>query len=272
MPLCRYCGKPTKGILSFSHPECAETFKKGRKQIRELLEKAFASFDLEKLSAAQEIAQQAFIGEEGLSQLICEFLPKAIEEALEDHLLTEDELTVLHKANQLLTKEDARKIGSALNQLHKATILSYLNQGIIPTVSIQGSLPFILQKEERPIWIEENVGLYEYKSEREYLSSGGGVSVRIAKGVYIRSSQFRTRQVITRERLHQVDKGVLLVTNKHFYFGGTKKIQRFPLRKIIGLRLYQDAIELHLDGAKPKAWIFTTGDPRFLANLINFLQ
>lgn len=272
MPLCRYCGKPTKSILSLAHPECVETFKKGERQARDLLAKAFESFDLEKLSIAQQVAQQALVGEKGFSHLISQFLPKAIERALEDHLLTDDEATFLHKANQLLTKEDARKISSALDQLNKATILLYLNRGNIPTVSIQGSLPFLLQKEERPIWVEENIGLYEYKSEKEYLSSGTGVSVRIAKGVYIRSSQYRTRQVITKERLHLVDKGILLITDKHFYFGGTKKIRRFSLHKIIGLRLYKDAVELHLDGTKPQVWIVTTNDPKFLANLINFLQ
>lgn len=166
MPLCRYCGKPTKSILSFAHPECVETFKKGERQARDLLAKAFESFDLEKLSIAQQVAQQALVGEKGFSHLISQFLPKAIEKALEDHLLTDDEATFLHKANQLLTKEDARKISSALDQLNKATILLYLNRGHIPTVSIQGSLPFLLQKKSSPFGLKKILGSMNIKAKR----------------------------------------------------------------------------------------------------------
>lgn len=272
MPRCKYCKQPTASWFARAHPECESTHKKGLEEIRLRLQRAlFESYQLEDLQIAETRAQQSFVSTEEISEIVAELFPKALNKALEDHVLTEAEILVLHKATQLLTEKAHERIAPAINTLKKATILAYLQEGRLPNVSIQGSVPFILQKGEQPVWVEENVPLYEYKTERSYVSSGFGISVRIAKGVYLRPSQHQVRQVVTKEFIKQTDRGLLLFTNKNIYFGGAK-LRRIPLNKVVGLRLFKDGVEVHMDGTKSKPLVFGVNDPVFIANLINALQ
>jgi hypothetical protein len=54
-----------------------------------------------------------------------------------------------------------------------------------------GNLPFVFQKDEKLIWVFQNVEFYEEHTRTEYQGGSIGGSVRIARGFYLRTSAFR---------------------------------------------------------------------------------
>ncbi|MFZ5992084.1 MAG: hypothetical protein ACOYW9_09985 [Deinococcota bacterium] len=270
MPKCRYCGQPTQGFLSFAHRECTERHTKGKAEIARRIELLPQEPD-PKLALAQikQIASDAFLGGEGLTSTVLAALPKAIENALDDHLLSVQEQRAFEVLIQELGLDSRKEIHPYVLRLARAAVLRELAEGRVFEYPLPPNAPILLQKGEKLAWVFQEVKLYEYRVHREYVSSGGGVSVRVAKGVYLRSSQVRTKPIVT-ERLELVDRGMLLVTTKHLYFHG-KQAHRLALKKIVALDPYRDGIEVHPDGAKPKSRIYVLDDGWFASNLITGL-
>ena len=72
--------------------------------------------------------------------------------------------------------------------------------------------------------------------ERQYVGGSSGVSIRIMKGVYFRSSEFRGHPVTrTRTSRDVVDVGQMAVTTKHLYFVGRSKGFRVRHSKIAAI-------------------------------------
>ncbi|MBR6490953.1 MAG: hypothetical protein IKT02_01325 [Bacteroidales bacterium] len=66
------------------------------------------------------------------------------------------------------------------------------------------------------LWQYCDVKLFEKKVQREYHSNRGGVSIRIAKGIYYRPSTGRMKPV-EHSYMNQEGIGDLYITNKHHY-------------------------------------------------------
>jgi len=113
----------------------------------------------------------------------------------------------------------------------------------------------------------QGVQYYEQKNRREYVGGSTGVSVRIAKGVYLRTSAFKGRPVDRLETVH-FGTGILAVTNKHIYFSGEEKKFRVRLDKIVTFEPFSDGIGIQRDAATAKPQTFLTGDGWFTYNLV----
>ncbi len=94
-----------------------------------------------------------------------------------------------------------------------------------------------------------------------------GVSVKIMKGVYYRTSAFKGRPVET-SSLDLMDVGKLGITTKYIYFVGSKKSFRVPYKKVVNFVPYSDGIGLFRDAANAKQQVFKSGDGWFLFNLV----
>ena len=80
------------------------------------------------------------------------------------------------------------------------------------------------------VWVMEDVDYIETVVRRERRGSSHGLSIRVARGLYYRSSTFRSRVIEKEETVHQ-DTGLLGFTTKHIYFSETKRSSRSATTK-----------------------------------------
>ena len=97
------------------------------------------------------------------------------------------------------------------------------------------------------------------------------MSVRVARGVYLRSSAFKGEPVRT-EYLSEEGTGLLAVTNRAVYFYSPAKSFKIIPKKIIAVEAFSDGISITPDGASPKPRFVKVDDPWFAANVITRLN
>ena len=267
---CRHCKQPA-GWLRSVHKECATKFEQGKALITSLLvdaiedDAALASF----YSQASAVAKEHFLGEQDIDNLIVEGFGQAVDDFLEDGLLTEEEEASLTLAARKLKVPQARLVATGTaDKLRKGYVLRELMYGRLPEPQSQAErLPFNFQKSERPVWCFEGVKYCEMKTSREFVGRSHGVSVRIARGLYYRTGSFRGHPVETTSLQH-IDTGLLALTNKHLYFSGAKKSFRIAYAKIVSFTPYSDGLGLHREAASAKPQLFITTDGWFTYNLV----
>lgn len=266
---CKYCGKPA-GLLRSAHKECKAKNESGKTEIMSLIKKAAhdASFVSSLKSTAEVVAQKHFIRTSDIPSVVINGWERAVEAAFEDGVLTkEEESNLVDIQNHFeLDQKDLDKNG-AFSKVVKGVVLRELLNGTIPEkVTVKGNLPFNLQKDEKLIWIFQGVQYYEQKTRRHYEGGSRGVSIRVAKGVYFRTSGFSAHPVETTETIH-IDTGILAATSKHLYFAGGAKSFRVPYKKIVSFEPYSDGIGIQRDATTAKPQTFITGDGWFTYNL-----
>jgi len=200
-----------------------------------------------------------------------EALKRAIHDVLSDNLLSSEEERRLKSflTEFSITQADAPE---QYLQIVKGGILRDLTEGKVPTrVNVDGSLPFNLQRGEKLIWLFEKVDLIEEHRHTHYEGRSAGLSIRIAKGVYYRTSAFRGHPVQT-TAMEVSDRGFLGVTNKHIYFAGSAKSFRVALNHIVRFQSFDDGVGITKDTASAKLIVFRTGDGWFTNNLLQNLN
>jgi hypothetical protein len=270
MAKCVYCGENV-GLFRNFHQECDKKHHDGVKKVMELAQRSIISVgSLELLD--QEISQivsSSFISPERKNELLIEAWGKAVETALDDGVISEDEENSLisFKDHYSLSRDDLDSIG-AWAKVVKAAILRDILEGNLPDrVKISGSLPFNFQKSETLVWLFQDVKYYEEKSRRRFEGGSQGVGLRISKGVYYRVGAFSAHPVVTQETVH-IDTGQLAVTNKNLYFAGDRKAFRIPFNKIVAFNPFNDGIGIQRDAQTSKPQSFNTGDGWFTYNLL----
>lgn len=113
----------------------------------------------------------------------------------------------------------------------------------------------LLLENEEYAFLTDETALFETRAVRT--SSGGGVGVRIAKGIGVGGYQGRSE---SHQELKQIDTGTITVTNKRIIFRGSQENRVVPISKIVELKLHADGIELASTG-KQKSSIFTVSNP-----------
>ena len=114
-------------------------------------------------------------------------------------------------------------------------------------------------KSEAPIWAFENVQYLEDKTIRERAGGSGFGAMRVAKGVYVGGSRYRSRSE-EREATVHADTGTVAVTNKHIYFSGARKKFRIRHDRIVTYDAYSDGLSVTRDAANAKRQIFAVGE------------
>ena len=76
-----------------------------------------------------------------------------------------------------------------LTQVVKAAVIRDIIEGIVPErQNITGRVPFNLMKSEKLVWVMTDVDYLEVVTRRERRGSSHGLSIRVAKGVYIETA------------------------------------------------------------------------------------
>ena len=219
-------------------------------------------------TASEAIAERHFIGKPDVADLIIAGWERAVDDVFDDGILTAEEEASLGKIQEYFgfDQYDLDKSG-AFTKVVKGSVLRDLLNGKVPErVAIQGNFPFNLQKGEKLVWLFQDAKYYEQKTRRHFQGRSSGFSIRVARGLYYRTSGFRGYPVETKEDVY-VGTGLLAFTTKHLYFTGGAKGLRVAYKKIIAFEPHSDGIVIHRDGARAKPQSFITGDGWFTYNL-----
>jgi hypothetical protein len=276
MANCRYCLQPA-GLLKKFHKECLEKYE-GTKSKIELLIKDFIKGDSNNLLGKFKedltvLATNNFINNTELNNLIVGGWEKSVEGAFEDGILSnEEENHLIEVATYFGMQDENLNKNDYYQKLIKGALLRELMEGKIPErIKIDGDLPFNFQKNEKVVWLFQNVELLENRTRRQYVGAYQGVSVRITKGIYYRTGGFKGNPVNTVETIH-TDTGLLATTDKHIYFQGAIKGFKIPYNKIVSYTPYSNGIGVQKDGVSAKPQSFITNDGWFIYNLITNLS
>ncbi|HOB18297.1 MAG TPA: hypothetical protein PKK74_06355 [Candidatus Methanoculleus thermohydrogenotrophicum] len=153
---------------------------------------------------------------------------------------------------QTLTADEWQRIayGGASDARQRELDLEYaleqFQRGFVPELRVESNA-VLLKRGERAVAVIPGVTLKEPRSVRKTYGGGGGPSIRIAKGVYFRTSGFGSRSE-SHEEIKAIDSGTLTLTNRRLVFAGGKRTINFPLKKIVGLKPYKDALAINRDG------------------------
>lgn len=156
----------------------------------------------------------------------------------------------------------------ALERIAQSLILKNLQNGIYPNVPL--TVPVMLTKGEKIIWVYGNVTMLQEKITREYIGGSRGVSYRICKGLTYRTGSFKGSPV-ERSSMERVGTGELVITDKNFFFHCTTASFKIPYKILVGLTPYSDGLEVHKEAAKPKRIVFQGFDAWFVINVINLV-
>lgn len=283
MGKCVYCGE-SAGLFRRRHRACRQRADQATAKIEALcVNAALHEEDLESLPAAIRTAGEAAnlaMPDSEVRDIIAVGWGAAVKDAMEDHALSNREKRGLnrYRARFNLNEEELSKTG-AFRVFKMLSLLNVVNRGILPRPDLDsftvefGRLPFNFMKSEVLLWVFGDVGYGEQITHREYRGSSMGVSIRVAKGVYVRPGSFRGRTVETTSMEH-TDDGLFGITTKHIYFKGQNKAFRVRLDKIVSLDPYADGLGIMRDTARAKPEVFYMGEIPvwFSVNLIDAVQ
>jgi hypothetical protein len=269
MGKCPYCNT-SAGVFKKLHKECEQINKKGIYKINELSADFFSNPELVNLNELKSISKESFVSETALKDILIDTYSQYLNVFLDDGTLSEEEENKLEEYQEKfdLSQNDLEK-KDLLSQTLRASILRQLINGeeLTNRIKIQGNLPFKFQKSENLVWLFQNVDLFEQRIKTTYKGGSQGVSIRIAKGLYYRTSSFRGHPVKT-TNIVPVATGMLALTNKHLYFSSRIKNFRINYDKIITLEPYSDGIGITKDGVTAKPQVFKNVDGWFCYNFI----
>lgn len=235
MGICSLCGQKA-GWFEDIHAECKTQFDTGMMKIVALSAESITHTtpDWQRLQAeCAELAQEAHVSEFWLRVAYARAYGQVLTHYLEDDLLDESEEQHLTDYQHAigLTQAELDGVGGFLSTMGKAATLRDLMHGKLSTRFSTAGLPALnFQKDEQVLWAFSNCELLEDRIKREFVGKSSGFSVRISKGVYYRVGAFRGTPIERSERT-SLDTGMVVMTNKHIYFSGSKKTVRHPYQK-----------------------------------------
>lgn len=281
MGICKHCGEDA-GWFKREHRACVEELRQARRTIVRLsVEGALAGrHDPELQGRLREIARRGRLADSNLRALVVEGMDRALQSALDDHILEPSELRALQMFQLSQGIADYELEDRGINEkIRQAALLrSLFEEGAIPKAEgprlgrSRERLPFNTMKSETVLWVFHNVDYLTEVTRREFQAGSSGMSFRIAKGVYYRTGNSRGRTV-TSKSMEVVDSGIMGITTKHIYWAGQQgfgnsKSFRIRLNRIVSLDDYSDGIGIMRDTQRAKPEGFSGIDGGFATNLI----
>lgn len=276
MGKCKYCGIDA-GFFKSKHNECEASYLLASTKLTKMLLAAFKNFtDFYTIDTQiKNTIKENSIAEEALQNIYVQALDQAILHYLDDGLISVDESRTVARFQQYTgLPQQVLNANKSLEKVVQAGIIQQVMNGVVPTpaITIQGGLPFLLQKNEKIIWIFRNVAYYQQKTRREMRGRTQGMSFRVMKGVYYRVGGFKGTPIETTHNEY-IDTGVVGLTDKHLYFSSSRKSFKLPYSKIIDIQSYSDGIGLQKEGATAQPLTLKGVDSWFVYNLItNIIQ
>jgi hypothetical protein len=125
---------------------------------------------------------------------------------------------------------------------------------------------FNLQANEVLLAVIPQISYYESKTRVSYVGGSSGASIRIARGLWLRSSSYRGQRV-ERESIELRDTGTVGFTTKHIYFAGKVTSFRTAYDRIVSYAPYEDGLSFHRAAASARPQFLMVPDSWFFASL-----
>ena len=170
-----------------------------------------------------------------------------------------------HEEYQARQAEQQKKIET------QRKVLAILEEGKVPDLHLSVDVPFKLQKNEKWILAVNDVAYAEMRTKREIVGRSAGASVRVMKGVSVRTGASRGTPV-EKDVLTPRGSGTFALSTKHVFFHGERSF-RIPLGKIVSVQGSPRGLEIVRDRASALPEYFGIGgsDATFVADLIHLL-
>jgi hypothetical protein len=275
---CKFCGEAA-GWFNTAHSECRKReaqrihrLESGRLSlVHEATQMLLAEQTDFSLAARrlEEIEERSQLPVQERNSLLARAWSQCLDKFLEDGLLSAEEEAKLaaFRSHFALTQDILDRDGS-MTRAAKAGALRELVEGGIPTrLRVPGGLPFNFQASEQMVWAFPAVRYLQDRVRKQYVGQSQGLSIRVAKGVYYRTSGFRGHVVESTET-KEMDRGWLALTTKHLYFGGSHESLRIPYKKVVSFQPFSNGIGLMRDVANAKLQSFVNDDGWFTYNLV----
>lgn len=272
---CRFCHKDA-GFLKKEHDECRRKYDEACSSVSRTIEQCFSTKTdfYTKANEVNAALTKGMIQGEDKDKLYVACLDKAVESYLGDNIISDSEYQMITRFVQFSgMPQTAINANHSLDKVVQSQVLNEILNGRVPTqrFSIAGGLPFMLGRDEAPVWVFRNITLHEQKTVREMVGRNRGFNIRVAKGVYYRTGGFRGTPVETTS-MQKVGVGMVCLTTKNVYFSSPEKSIKIPYDKIISVNTYSNGIDLQKDGAREKPIFLEGVDSWFCYNVIANLK
>ncbi|HEX5234146.1 MAG TPA: hypothetical protein VFW25_02320 [Silvibacterium sp.] len=233
MAKCKYCGK-WAGFFHGEHQECAE-------QAAEK-ERAIAA----KVAQARALITSAPEGAVSVPELASLIAPIADGNPEVPWRAFCDWITGIANGNLEPSSRQQNLAASLVKQfgfdpqrvpdagwdkfLHMCAMRDVEDGKLPEVVHFSGDLPFNLEDGERVVWVFDNSGFYEDQVVRSSTRNYGGVSLRVAPGVYVHGGQSVRPE--SKEGFVHVDQGTLALSDRAVLFQGQHRAIRFRYEDI----------------------------------------
>lgn len=266
MPACTYCQEPA-GFLRWWHGPCRKAHQAALREIRSAILQV--SWSPEKAKAAKfrvgKAAADGRVKPAKLAEVLLGAWKDSVDRALNDHLLTQAEQDTLEAlARHFEIPEGETWLWH--EQMKQGELMRKIEEGHIPEYQPTHPLPFNFQKSEKLVWVFPGTDYYKQTTKRRFEGGSRGVSVRVAKGVYLRAGAFKGQSISETEDEY-IDTGTLAFTTKHLWFHSDSHRFRVRWDKIIAFDPLDDGLGIQRDRARAKPESFLTGMGWFTCNL-----
>ena len=186
-----------------------------------------------------------------------------LDAALADGRLTQDEV------NAIVNWSQANGVpldGPGGWKLRQAVYLQTLLNGERCPAPVPAPDGIAWEPGEVFIYAWPQVSIAEYQTQKQYVAGSAGVSVRVCKGVYVRSGGTRGH-VETSKGLSSLGVGAVAVTNRNIYVMAPVEPIKAPLKKLVSAKALRNGVVLNFSG-RQKMLALDAGDHWFMTNVI----
>lgn len=282
MGICRYCGQ-SAGWFRDVHNTCAISCRQGCEKVTSVVastikekvnlptghpdtEDWYSEFasqlwsDLQR--TVQKLTSEHSIPSDDLRKALKEGWSTGSQELAIAEPLPTDKLAIMVTLYRLMGFSDADVSGTDgfITANLSRVLWSVMVSGNPSLLASVHPHPFNLNGVEIPLIFLGSVVYSKETASRSYQGGYGGMSVRVARGMYYHFGGFKGQRIDT-STLTEIDYGVLLLTTQNIYFGGDHTNFRIAYEHIISFRPHTDGIGLFRDGANAKAEVFTVLEP-----------
>lgn len=154
------------------------------------------------------------------------------------------------------TDQEMRATDGFIAQVFSTLLWSVMVHGDPSKIANVPRHPFNLRPGETPLFFFGSVVYSKETVSRGNQGGYGGMSVRVARGVYYHFGGFKGQRTDT-TAMKEIDYGGLLLTTQNIYFGGQHTNFRVPYNHVVSFRPEPSGIGLFRDSANAKAEVFT---------------
>ena len=211
----------------------------------------------------------AIFDQKGKEKILVQAFKKMIENRLDDGNVDENEASrIISYFNDWGLPTNRMMKEMEYVQLSQLVVINCVLAGRIPSGMRPPANVYVnFETDEQIVLTLENAIYYELVEIKTRVGYSGGHSIRVAKGVYLRSGAFFSTP-ITSQQLQKKGEGALCVTTKNIYFCASTKTVKIPFGKVVSYTSYSDGIGIHLSDSRRRPIIIGKIDGWFVYNVL----